>query len=299
MLKRLNIYFREMFPVLPRLLLGIIVFGEIYFIILLNYKVTDFSIGIQEYIGAYTVFAFYMYLRIADDFKDYELDLVLFSHRPLPSGRVTKKDLFIACAVVQAIAIVLNFLYMNNFYFFLFLYGYGFLMSRWFFQRHRIQSSLPLALVTHNPVQIIVNLYIISFTCIKYNLYPYTYITFLVLWTLYFPSLIWEISRKIRAPKEETAYVTYSKLFSYERVTKFVLALTLVDILTNIILVWNLNKMMVVLFLLAVAWMTKQFLSYIKDPYQYRIVTKVEQYTYVQEMMMLLTVATYLAVGKI
>lgn len=299
MLKRLNIYFREMFPIPPRLLLGFIVFGEIYFIILLNYGVTDFSIGIQEIIGAFTVFAFYMYLRIADDFKDYELDLVLFSHRPLPSGRVTKKDLFIVCAVVQAIAIVLNFLYMNNFYFFLFLYGYGFLMSQWFFQRHRIQSSLPLALVTHNPVQIIVNLYIISFTCIKYNLYPYTYITFLVLWTLYFPSLIWEISRKIRAPKEETAYVTYSKLFSYERVTKFVLALTLVDIVTNIILVWNLNKMMAVLFLLAVAWMTKQFLSYIKDPYQYRIVTKVEQYTYVQEMMMLLTVATYLAVGKI
>lgn len=51
-------------------------------------------------------------------------------------------------------------------------------MSQWFFQRHKIQSNLLLALITHNPVQIIINLYIISFTCIKYILHPFTYITF-------------------------------------------------------------------------------------------------------------------------
>ena len=34
MLKRLNIYFKEMYPLIPRLLLGFIVFGEIYFILL-------------------------------------------------------------------------------------------------------------------------------------------------------------------------------------------------------------------------------------------------------------------------
>ncbi|MBE6846392.1 MAG: prenyltransferase, partial [Ruminococcus sp.] len=47
MLRRLNIYFKEMYPLIPRLLLGFIVFGEIYFILLLNYGVTDFSLGIQ------------------------------------------------------------------------------------------------------------------------------------------------------------------------------------------------------------------------------------------------------------
>ena len=34
-------------------------------------------------------------------------------------------------------------------------------MSKWFFQRSKIQPSLPLALITHNPVQLIVNTYII------------------------------------------------------------------------------------------------------------------------------------------
>ena len=59
---------------------------------------------------------------------------------------------------------------MNNFGFFLFLYIYGTLMSLWFFSRKKIQKSLPLALVTHNPVQMIMNIYIISFTCIKYHI---------------------------------------------------------------------------------------------------------------------------------
>ena len=67
-----------MFPLIPRFLLGAIVFGEIYFMVLLNYGIVHFNIGIQEFVGAYTVFAFYMYLRVADDFKDYETDKRLF-----------------------------------------------------------------------------------------------------------------------------------------------------------------------------------------------------------------------------
>ena len=88
-------------------------------------------------------------------------------------------------------------------------------MSQWFFQKAKIQPNLPLALVTHNPVQMFINLYIISFTVIKYNLSLSSnlWIIILALLTLYFPALIWEIARKIKAPKDENDYVTYSKLF--------------------------------------------------------------------------------------
>lgn len=299
MLKRLNIYFNEMYPIVPRMLLGLIIFGEIYFIVLLNYGVTDFQIGIQELTGGFTVFSFLLWLRIADDFKDYELDCRLFAYRPLPSGKVKKKDLAIFVTILMAVTVVLNIIFMNNFVFFLFLYIYGTLMSLWFFQRKKIQKSLPLALVTHNPVQMIMNIYIISFTCIKYHLHGITWINFLAAWTLYFPALIWEISRKIRAPQEETEYVTYSKLFGYKKATQFVLVLTLVDILTNILLVWNLNKISVLALLINVAWMTDKFIQYIKEPGCFKIVDKVERYTYIQESMMLLTVVVYLLVGKI
>ena len=229
MLKRWHIYYKERYPILPRLLLGVIVFGEIHFIILLNAGITKFHIGVEEFVGAFTVFAFLLWLRDADDLKDFETDKQLFPDRPLPSGRVYKKDLMISCTIVQAITVALNVIFMNNLIFFVILYAYGYLMSKWFFQRAKIQPSLPLAVVTHNPVQMIVNLYIISFTVIKYNIPAFTLYNCMALMTLYFPALIWEVSRKIKAPKDENDYVTYSKLFGYKRATRFVLILTIVE----------------------------------------------------------------------
>ena len=299
MLKRLQIYFKEMYPIIPRIVLGLIIFFEIYFIVLLNSGITEFNIGIQEIIGTYTVFAFLMWLRIADDLKDYETDKKLFKERPLPSGRVKKKDIIIVCIIVEAIAIVLNIMFMNNILFFIILYGYGYLMSKWFFQKSKIQPCLPLALITHNPVQMFVNLYIISFTCIKYSISPFSLTTVMALFTLYFPALIWEISRKIKAPKDENEYVTYSKLFGYKKATRFVLIITIIDIITNIILVWNLNKISVLILILLVSWMIYKFVEFIKNPEQYKIVSKVERYTYLQETTMLVTVAVYLLIGKI
>ena len=296
MIKRLNIYFKEMYPIPSRLALGFIVAMEIYFIVLLNQGVTDFNVGIQEIVLGFTVFSFLCWLRIADDFKDYELDCRLFAHRPLPSGRVHKKDLKIFVSCLIAVTITLNFIFMSHihFIFCIILYTYGSLMAVWFFQKHKIQKSLPLALVTHNPVQMIMNIYIISFVIIKYNLEVFTLHNILAVFTLYFPALIWEVSRKIRAPKDETEYVTYSKLFGYKKSVNFVFIITWVDIVTNFILVWNLSKISVILLLVDVLWMSYIFIDFKKDPTRYKIVDKVEKYTYIQEAIMLLTVVVYL-----
>ena len=288
-----------MYPLLPRLLLGFIVFGEIYFILLLNYGITDFSLGIQEIVGSLTVFGFLMFLRIADDFKDYETDKRLFPHRAFPSGKVYKRDLNTVAAIDLGVMTVLNLVFMNNIPFFLFLIAYGILMSLWFFQKNKISKSLPMALVTHNPVQMVLNLYIISFCCIKYDLYPFTLTAFLVLMTLYFPALIWEVSRKIRAPKDETEYTTYSKLFGYKKATMFVLIMTIVDIITNFILVYKLNMIGFVILLINVIVMTLEFVAFMKDPEKFRLVTRVEIYTYIQEGTMLLIIPAYMIWGRI
>ena len=299
MLKRLYVYYKERYPLLLRFLLGLIVFGEIYFIVLLNQGITKFSIGVQELIGGYTVFAFLLWLRVADDLKDYETDKHLFPDRPLPSGKTEIKDVFISCLIFEIIALVLNYLYMPNFIFFIVLYVYGYLMSKWFFKRKKIQPSLPLALITHNPVQMIINLYIISFTVIKYDLKFINLTTIMTLFTLYFPALIWEVSRKIKNPKEENDYTTYSKLFGYKKATIFVLILTIMDIFTNFVLVWNLSKISIIILFILVSWMTYKFIEFIGDPTKYKIVDKVERYTYFQESTMLLTVVVYLLIGKI
>jgi 4-hydroxybenzoate polyprenyltransferase len=290
---------KERYPLIPRLILGLIVFLEIHFIILLNEGVTKFDIGIQEFVGAFTVFAFLLWLRIADDLKDLETDKKLFPDRPLARGSVYKKDVIIVCTLVQVIAAVLNILFMNNLLFFCILYFYGYLMSQWFFQKAKIQPSLPLALVTHNPVQMFVNLYIISFTVIKYHLPAVTLTTVMTLWTLYFPALIWEVSRKIKAPRDENDYTTYSKLFGYKKSTRFVMILTIVDIITNIILVFRLNKISIAVLVLLVSWMTLKFIQFMKDPERFVLVSKVEIYTYLQESTMLLTVVIFLIFGRI
>ena len=299
-LKRLRVYFNEMFPLIPRLCLGYIVFLEIYFIVLLNHGVTGaqlllfdkvegqsdlISYFIQHdvrgvIIGGFTIFSFLLWLRIADDFKDYELDCRLFASRPLPSGRVHKDDLRIFATILIGITIFINILFMRNFIFCLILYTYGSLMAVW---------SLPLALVTHNPVQIILNIYVISYAIMKYKLPIFDITNLMAVMTLYFPALIWEISRKIRAPKEETEYVTYSKLFGYKKCVDFVFILTWLDILTNIVVALLANTV----------WCSMKFIEYKKDPGKYRIVSKVERYTYIQECMMIATIVIYLIVGKI
>ena len=293
-LKRLNIYFKEMYPIIPRLLLGYLVAAEIYFIILLNHGVTEFRLGIQEIVCGFTVFSFLCWLRIADDFKDYELDCRLFNTRPLPSGRVKKKDLAIFIGILIAFTLVINFIFMNNFIFCLILYTYGSMMAVWFFQKHKISKSLPLALVTHNPVQLFINTYIISFVVIKYGVRVIDLTNVMALFTLYFPALIWEVARKIRAPKDETEYTTYSKLFGYKQSTNFILIVTWIDIITNFILVWHLNKLSVLALFILVSWMTWKFIDFKKDPTRYRIVEKVERYTYIQESMMILTIVLFI-----
>jgi 4-hydroxybenzoate polyprenyltransferase len=288
-----------MYPLFSRLLVGLGIFFELYFIVLLNYGITDFTIGIAEFAGAFTVFAFLLLLRIADDFKDYQTDKELFPERALPSGKVKKSDLITLLVVVESVAVTLNLLFMNNWPFLAFLYVYGGLMSFWFFAKSKIQRSLPLALVTHNPVQIIVNIYVVSFTCIKYGLDWRSLTVLFAVLTMYFPGLIWEISRKIRAPKDETKYTTYSKLFGYKESTNFILLVTLLDIITNIVLVWNLNKITVVLLLFNLAWMMVKFIQFKRGPTKFKIVDKVVRYTFIQEGLMIATVAIFLMIGRV
>lgn len=299
MFYRLGIYFKEMYPLGQRFGLAIIYFFEIYFVLLLNVGIADFSLGIQEFVGVYTIFSFLMILRIADDFKDYETDRRLFPERALPSGRVSKRDLAWALAFIVISSAGLNVIYMNNIYWFLFLYIYGTLMALWFFQKGKIQNSLPLALVTHNPVMMVLNIYIITFVCYKYGLPLLSWPTFLLAFTMYFPSLIWEISRKIRAPKDETEYVTYSKLFGYARASKFVRNLTLLDIVTNVLLLWHLSKIGVVILLANVLWMTVQFQQFIADPTRFSLKERVERYTYITEATMVLAVIGHLILMRV
>jgi 4-hydroxybenzoate polyprenyltransferase len=294
MLKRIHIYLKEMYPVIPRLFLGFLLLFEVYFLVVLIADVKDIRVGIQEIVGAFTIFAFLMSLRIADEFKDYETDLKLFPERPYPSGRVRKTDLIVLLVSVSAVAAALNVLFMNNPVFFAILVGYAVLMSVWFFSRHRIQKSLLLALVTHNPVQLVLNLYIISFACIKYGLPIFTFDNVVIAFTLYFPGLIWEVSRKIRAPEDETEYVTYSKIFGYKKATRFVMLVMFFDMITSSILVFKLYPWAVITVILSYGWLVYMCRRFMDDPARFQLVKKVELYEYVTESTVILIEVLFL-----
>lgn len=294
MLKRLHIYFKEMYPLVSRGLLGYMLFFEIYFLVLLTHGKTEFNIGISEFVGGLTLFGFLLLLRIADDFKDYKTDLTLFPDRPLPSGRVTKKDLILVLVIDAGTLLILNIVFMNNIFYFLFLMLYGTLMSLWFFNRKIIQKSLPLALITHNPVQLIINLYIISFTCIKYGVSLISYTNILVLFSLYFDGLVWEIGRKIRAPKDETGYTTYSKIFGYKKPVYFIMAIMLVDLITSTLMVMELFKFAIFGTLIGYVWFFLKCRMFLKNPGKFKMQTLMEQYLYVTELYIIVLIVSYL-----
>jgi 4-hydroxybenzoate polyprenyltransferase len=290
-------YLQEMYPVASRLVVAAILFFEIYFILLLNEGVTHFHLGAGEAVGAWTVFAFLLVLRIADDIKDADTDLRLFPSRPLPSGRVTRTDLYVLLGLVVVVTTALNVVFMNNVPFFAVLFAYGTAMSMWFFAKSKIQPNLFLALVTHNPVLMVLNVYIISFGVIRYGLNPFTLTTFLLAWTMYFPGLIWEVGRKVRAPRDETEYVTYSKMWGHRRAAGFVLALIWVDILTNLTLVFAVSRLAMIPLAIDVWWITRKILLWIRNPDAFEFGKTVDRYTYIVEGLMVLGVIAYLTLG--
>ncbi|NLT08915.1 MAG: prenyltransferase, partial [Ruminococcus sp.] len=66
----------------------------------------------------------------------------------------------------------------------------------------------------------------------------------------------------------------------------------------NFLLVYRLSWLSVLALFINVSWMTWKFIEYMRDPHKFRLVEKVERYTYIQETIMLLTVGGYIAFAR-
>ena len=217
MFRRLSVYLKEMFPLHQRTIQGIGLFFAVYLMVMFVNDVKQITIGGSEVVGAVTVFGFLLALRIVDEFKDTNTDKSLFAERPLPSGKVTQGDLVWLLVSNVAVISLLNVIFMNNLGFFLLLVGYAMLMSFWFGIRKILQKNLLLTLATHNPVQLLLMFYIISLASYKYQLPLFSVDHWVIGGAFYLSALIWELSRKIRVPKKEDDYVTYSQIFGFSR----------------------------------------------------------------------------------
>ncbi len=150
-------------------------------------------------------------IRVMDEFKDYPDDLINYPHRPLPSGRVERFDLkFVGwLCVIQIIGMSLSSV--DLLIWSLVTLGYTGLMLKWFFIEEKMRKSLPLAFISHHPIILFNFVYLIK-TCLYVHPEMDWSKAYLVLpICLIFTN--WELVRKIRAPEQETTYVTYSQIF--------------------------------------------------------------------------------------
>jgi hypothetical protein len=212
---RMRGYLREMFPLPTQLVLAAIT-----------------GLGIAGYAGVvhglqgrlplkailaagWSVFAMALVLRLMDELKDRDIDRQLFPERALPSGRVRESDIRISLGAANALYLATNACSVPVLASAAATLAYAWLMYARFFAPAALKRSLPITLATHTPIVPLLLLQAFAAAGERLGvpvggmrwsaILPYV----AMIWAAV---LGWELARKIRAPAEETAYVTYSQI---------------------------------------------------------------------------------------
>ena len=210
MLERLWIYQRERFPLHA--------FGLLAF--MLGYAAVAFSsllrgaaaprAGIVLAAAASALFVF-VQMRVLDEFKDHEDDTQYRPYRPVPRGLVTLRELLwvLVIAGIGQIALALA-VDARLLWPLAAVWGYMALMTAEFFVPQWLRARPFAYIVTHNPVGLLISIYLTAFEWLPSGAAPHPAIALLAVTSLFDTTLL-EIGRKIRAPQdEEPGVVTYS-----------------------------------------------------------------------------------------
>lgn len=219
-LKRVHHFNQQMFPFFPNVFIFIIQFSISYLTIykFFNPKPSISVLMLDIFTGSISLVLFAYLFRCFDEVKDYEDDKINFPNRPLVTGIISVNDMYLLQFAIAIILLILNLLIpsittftFDRFIGFISVFLFTVLASRWFFAKQWIKPSLPLALLTHNPVVYLHQLYILSFFELSNNTI-FSPIG-LILLSIALPGTAWEISRKIRGRNQEDSYTTYSKIW--------------------------------------------------------------------------------------
>ena len=216
MFKRLQIYIREMFPLKTYIPFAFFNHYVLFFSVQLLLGVEKPILSLYSLIGVATILGFMLIMRIFDELKDEAVDQELFNQRPYPRGAVHKKDLIYLFFMTFFLVVALNCFKTYTLPFFLICVGYGFLTFKWFFLKDMISNNLFLALLTHQPITLLVNIYVVSTAMVQTDTFHWNEGIIGLAVVFFLPILGWELSRKIKAKGMENKYVTYSKLIGYK-----------------------------------------------------------------------------------
>ena len=160
-------------------------------------------------------FLFFLQLRLADEFKDFEEDTRYRPYRAVPRGLVSLRDLgrvWVGCIGIQ---LLLAFWLAPRLIVLLVLtWAYLALMSKEFFARRWLKARPITYMVTHMAIMPLVDLYTTSCDWVPTGVArpPHGLLWFLAV--SFFNGMVVEIGRKIRSPQDEEEGVeTYSFLW--------------------------------------------------------------------------------------
>lgn len=207
-------YQRERFPLLGHgPLIAAFSFSALSFSMLLRDRMTlpDAQPTIVAFV---TALLFFLQLRIADEFKDFEEDSRYRPYRAVPRGLVTLRELGVLGILAAVVQLSLAVWLRPSLVLLLAIaWAYLVLMSKEFFAPVWLKSHPILYMISHMVIIPLVDLY--ATACdwwVAGAGVPHGLIWFLVV--SYFNGLVIEIGRKIRGPKEEEIGVnTYSALW--------------------------------------------------------------------------------------
>jgi 4-hydroxybenzoate polyprenyltransferase len=172
--------------------------------------------GTRPIVVAFTCsFLFFLQLRLADEFKDFEEDRLYRPYRPVPRGLITLREL----AFVWAVSILLQLLSAlwlspRLLPLLVAVWIYQLLMSREFFCRDWLKRHPVAYMMSHMVIMPLIFLFASACDWIPAG---YTWPKQGLLWMMgvnFFVGMVIEIGRKIRAPSDEEHGVeTYSLLW--------------------------------------------------------------------------------------
>lgn len=214
--RRMALYLREMYPLSQRIPMTLLIAASVLLFMRQSHGWENPAWIALLAAAAGAVFFILLLLRLMDELKDLDIDRELFRDRPLPSGRVRESDIRLGMTGATVAYLLPHFVWPQALPSALLLLAYTGLMYVYFFIPGLLRRNLLLNLATHNPVipLIIVHLCLLSaaaqgaaFSALKWDV---ILLFAAMLWSALFA---WEIARKIRSPREENAYVTYSQIF--------------------------------------------------------------------------------------
>jgi hypothetical protein len=255
---RMKCYFQEMFPLARHLALSAIAaIGIAGFVRTVHGASIPFSA--QAIVSpAWNIFAMLLILRLMDELKDRDIDRRLFPERPLPSGRVRESDIRGSLIAAMALYLSANAYSMTVLLWAVLVMGYAGLMFVRFFAPERLERSLPITLATHTPSAPLMLLQAcvaaadrlgVPMSDLRWGaVLPYVGM-------IWFSILGWELARKIRAPEEETAYVTYSQILGPRGAIAAAAAVQGLAVLLGVYLYVRLDPPALYLGVLALGWL--------------------------------------------